>query len=70
MATYTTPFGRDEFARVAFDCFKVPKLCLMSEAQLTLKSTGRDTGIVVDIGSQQIVITPIYNGRVVRRIAK
>ena len=42
----------------------------MSEAQLTLKSTGRDTGIVVDIGSQQIVITPIYNGRVVRRIAK
>lgn len=67
MATYSTPFNRDQFARLAFEYYKVPKLYLTTEAQLALQSCGRTTGIVVDIGRHRTVVTPIYSDLVVSR---
>jgi len=52
--------NREKMGEIMFDTFNVPSLYLANTAVLSLYSTGRTTGIVVDSGDGATFTIPIY----------
>ena len=57
-----SPESRLELAKLMFDVFAVPALCMASQAVLSLYSTGRTTGLVCELGEGMSYCVPIYEG--------
>jgi len=51
---------RDKLAEVLFEQFNVPSLALPPSSLLNMYSSGRVSGISVDIGHEATTVTPIY----------
>jgi actin len=49
-------------SKLLFQSFQIPSLLLVNSAVLSLFSTGRTSGIVLEIGESCTVITPIFEG--------
>mmetsp|Transcript_39174 Transcript_39174/g.77014 ORF Transcript_39174/g.77014 Transcript_39174/m.77014 type:complete len:396 (-) Transcript_39174:339-1526(-) len=62
VAPLTSADDRSELAHRMFRHFKVPSLCLCNAAVLSLFSTGRTTGIVLEVGEGLAHAVPIYEG--------
>lgn len=56
--------NREKMAQVMFETFNVPAMFVAIQAVLAMYSSGRATGLVVDIGASQAHIVPIYKGYV------
>ncbi|GJQ86334.1 hypothetical protein Trydic_g9029 [Trypoxylus dichotomus] len=54
--------NREKIIEILFEKFKVPALCIMMQSILTLYSTGRTTGVVLDAGDGITSAVPIYEG--------
>lgn len=59
---FTSRKSREETAELFFETFGVPSLCLMTQSVLTLYSSGRTTGLVMDSGDSVTHTVPIYEG--------
>ena len=57
-----SPEQRQELAKLMFDVFAVPALCMANQAVLSLYSTGRTTGLVCELGEGMTYVVPIYEG--------
>ncbi len=54
--------NREKMAEIMFETFNVPAIYISMQAILSLYSSGRTTGIVVDIGDGVAHIVPVYEG--------
>ncbi|KRT80217.1 hypothetical protein AMK59_8062, partial [Oryctes borbonicus] len=54
--------NREKTVEIFFEKFKIPSMCLMMQSILTLYSTGRTTGVVLDSGEGITSAVPIYEG--------
>ena len=54
--------NREKMAEVMFEKFNVPALYVNIQAILSLYSTGRTTGIVMDSGDGVSHVVPVYEG--------
>uniref|UniRef100_A0A0K0F1H4 Beta-centractin (inferred by orthology to a human protein) n=1 Tax=Strongyloides venezuelensis TaxID=75913 RepID=A0A0K0F1H4_STRVS len=54
--------NREKMAEIFFETFNAPALHIQVQAVLSLYSTGRTTGVVLDCGDGVTHIVPIYNG--------
>ncbi len=61
-----SPESRLELAKLMFDVFAVPALCMANQAVLSLYSTGRTTGIVLEMGEGMSYCVPVYEGFALR----
>ena len=59
---FPTRDSRIKMMELAFESFKVPSLLLMSQAPLSVFSTGNLTGLVVDSGEFQTSVLPVFSG--------
>ena len=50
-------------AEVMFESFSIPQLYINIQAILSLYSTGRTTGVVLDSGDGVTHIVPVYEGK-------
>lgn len=57
-----SPESRAEMAKLLFDVFNVPSLCMANQAVLSLYSTGRTTGVVLELGEGMTYCVPVYEG--------
>ena len=53
---------REKMAEVMFESFNIPQLYINIQAILSLYSTGRTTGVVLDSGDGVTHIVPVYEG--------
>ena len=56
--------NREKMAEVMFETFLVPKIYVNIQAILSLYSTGRTTGLVLDSGDGVTHIVPVYEGMI------
>lgn len=54
--------GRAAIAKMMFRTFKVPSLAIANQAVLSLFSTGRTTGIVLEVGEGVTHAVPVFEG--------
>uniref|UniRef100_A0A0M3I7N7 Actin n=1 Tax=Ascaris lumbricoides TaxID=6252 RepID=A0A0M3I7N7_ASCLU len=54
--------NREKSAEIFFETFNVPALHIQMQAVLSLYSTGRTTGVVLDSGDGVTHIVPIFEG--------
>uniref|UniRef100_A0A0N4Z0Y3 Actin n=1 Tax=Parastrongyloides trichosuri TaxID=131310 RepID=A0A0N4Z0Y3_PARTI len=54
--------NREKMAEIFFETFNVPALHIQIQAVLSLYSTGRTSGVVLDCGDGVTHIVPIFNG--------
>ncbi|MBD3196129.1 MAG: actin, cytoplasmic 2 [Candidatus Lokiarchaeota archaeon] len=54
--------NREKMAEILFETFNVPALYIATQAVLSLYSSGRTTGTVIDIGDGVSHIVPIFEG--------
>lgn len=54
--------NRERAAEIFFETFNVPALHIQMQAVLSLYSSGRTTGVVVDSGDGVTHIVPIFEG--------
>ena len=54
--------NREKMAEVMFESFQIPQLYVNIQAILSIYSTGRTTGIVLDSGDGVTHIVPFYEG--------
>jgi len=54
--------NREKMAEIMFETFNVPALYIATQAVLSLYSSGRTTGTVIDIGDGVSHIVPIFEG--------
>ncbi|KAA0194951.1 Actin other eukaryote [Fasciolopsis buskii] len=59
--------NRKKIAEIMFETFKIPAISLAIQAVLSLYSTGRITGIVLDSGDGVTHLVPIYEGFVLQQ---
>lgn len=69
---YTEPFmnptkTREKIITTMFELFNVKLFNLSCQGVLSLYSTGKQTGIVVDCGDGVTEITPIYDGYLIEK---
>lgn len=57
-----SPSSREKLLQIMFESFNVPALSLATDPVLTLISTGRTTGVAVQIGLNTTWILPVYEG--------
>jgi actin-related protein len=58
----TTPETKAAITKMFFRTFKVPSLTITNQAVLSLFSTGRTTGIVLEVGEGVSHAVPVYEG--------
>ena len=58
----TPSTSRERLVQIMFETFNVPALCVVSAPYLGLLSTGRSTGIVVEISASLCTILPVVDG--------
>lgn len=58
----TSTKNREKMAEFLFDVFGMPGIHMMSQAVLSLFSTGRTTGLVIDSGDHVTYTVPVYDG--------
>lgn len=54
--------NREKMTEIMFETFNVPSLYIACQAVLSLYSTGRTTGLVLDSGEGVTSTVPIYEG--------
>ena len=54
--------NREKMTQIMFETFNVPSFYVANQAVLSLFSTGRRTGTVVDLGDSASHVSPIYEG--------
>lgn len=54
--------NRERAAEIFFETFNVPALHIQMQAVLSLYSSGRTTGVVVDSGDGVTHVVPIFEG--------
>ncbi|KAF6775086.1 hypothetical protein AHF37_05062 [Paragonimus kellicotti] len=59
---YNPKRNREKMAEIFFETFSVPALYISMQAVLSLYSTGRTTGVVLDSGDGVTHAVPIYEG--------
>ncbi|MFX0061217.1 MAG: actin, cytoplasmic 2 [Candidatus Hermodarchaeota archaeon] len=59
------PHNREKMAEILFETFNVPAMAVISTAVLSLRSLGKVTGLVVDLGGGGVKIVPIYENSVI-----
>ncbi len=59
------PKHRERIAKIMLERFKAPKLAFINSAALATYSSGRTTGLVVDIGDGICSIAPVYEGYII-----
>ena len=55
-------YQREKMAQIMFETFDVPALYIANDSVLSLYSSGRNTGVVMDSGKSSTRITPVYEG--------
>jgi actin beta/gamma 1 len=68
-APHNPPANRERTAELMFETFSTPALSIELAAVLSLASTARKTGVVVDAGEGLTHTVPVYEGRAVRQAA-
>eukprot|EP00158_Paraphelidium_tribonemae_P010118 Partr_v1_DN34257_c0_g1_i1_m43736 putative Actin-like len=58
---------REKVAEIMFETFDVPAMYLARQPQLAAFSTGRASGIVVDLGHACTRVTPLYDGYIIQK---
>jgi actin len=58
----TTRLDREKMTEIAFEAFSCPTLVVANTLALTLFSTGRSTGLVVDSGAGRTHVGPVWEG--------
>ena len=59
---FPTHENRIKMMEVAFESLEVPSLLMMSQAPLSIFSTGNLTGLIVDSGEYQTSVVPVFSG--------
>eukprot|EP00455_Lapot_gusevi_P027889 TRINITY_DN2963_c0_g1_i1.p1 TRINITY_DN2963_c0_g1~~TRINITY_DN2963_c0_g1_i1.p1 ORF type:complete len:377 (+),score=51.30 TRINITY_DN2963_c0_g1_i1:41-1171(+) len=59
---FNPPNYREKITQIMFEVFSVPSLCLANSARLSLLSSGRYTGVVVESGKDLTSVVPIFDG--------
>lgn len=54
--------AKEQIASMMFNTFRVPSMTLCNQAVLSLFSTGRTTGIILEAGEGVIYAVPVYEG--------
>ena len=54
--------NRESAAEIFFETFRVPALFISVQAVLSLYSSGKTTGVVVDCGDGVTHVVPVFNG--------
>lgn len=54
--------NREKSAEIFFETFNIPALHIQMQAVLSLYSTGRTTGVVLDSGDGVTHVVPIFEG--------
>eukprot|EP00457_Paulinella_chromatophora_P000784 gb/GEZN01000784.1/.p1 GENE.gb/GEZN01000784.1/~~gb/GEZN01000784.1/.p1 ORF type:complete len:1229 (-),score=235.98 gb/GEZN01000784.1/:12-3356(-) len=57
--------NREKLCQIMFETFNVPALLLVSSAQLVLVSSGKSSGVVLEIGEDMTTVAAIRAGRVI-----
>ena len=52
----------EEIAKIMFEDFKVPAICLAPQPLLSLFAARKNTGVVVDVGDGVTTFFPVYDG--------
>ncbi|OJJ35531.1 hypothetical protein ASPWEDRAFT_40736 [Aspergillus wentii DTO 134E9] len=58
--------ARERTAQIVFESFNSPAFCTIPSAVLSLHASGRNTGLVIDSGSEVTDIVPIHNGSIIQ----
>eukprot|EP00667_Euglena_gracilis_P014316 EG_transcript_14815 len=58
----TTRAEREKMATIMFEIFNVPALYMANQCVLSLYSTGRTTGVVLESGDMQTHVAPVWEG--------
>ena len=58
--------NREKMVEVLIEKLQVDELCLENQACLSIRASGRESGIVLDIGHTVTSIVPIINGKVLK----
>ena len=59
---YTTPNLRSKITEIIFEEYNIPKYFICRDAVLSCYACGRTTSTVVDIGYNNTVISPVFDG--------
>lgn len=54
--------SKEQLASMMFNTFRVPSMCICIQPVLSLFSTGRTTGIILEAGEGVITAVPVYEG--------
>lgn len=60
--------NRERMTQIMFETFNVPALYIATQHQMSLYSSGRTTGVVLDFGEGAFHIVPIYEGYVLSHV--
>jgi actin-related protein len=64
-SSFTPKVNREKATQLMFEIFNVPALCIANTAVLSVYSTGRKTGLVLESGDAVTRAVPVYEGHVI-----
>eukprot|EP00756_Hemistasia_phaeocysticola_P047882 Hpha_TRINITY_DN22339_c0_g1::TRINITY_DN22339_c0_g1_i1::g.177632::m.177632/K05692/ACTB_G1; actin beta/gamma 1 len=59
---FNPTYGRDRAIMIMFEQFNVPAIAMHAKEALAVRSSGRSTGMAVDMGDSSCSIVPVYEG--------